>query len=193
MHTLRGFRHARWGRETFESWGMKMRDVMGPPVFSRVRPVHEAWTHEATHTHTHTPRMMEMWLCTEHEQGIVNKCVLYVRTYVCAYIHTIYVRIYTYIHTYMLYECTYGWMVGSNVFSVCSGTYEWMNGQTSIEGDSCYGQAQRETQVHWRYLTLCWCINTEHTHTRTSGRNMATRDLCPNLQQRFRFNLADCY
>ena len=90
-----------------------------------------------------------------------------VHTYVCAYIHTIYVCIYTYIHTYMLYECTYGWMVGSNVFSVCSGTYEWMNGQTSIEGDSCYGQAQRETQVHWRYLTLCWCINAEHTHTHT--------------------------
>lgn len=67
-----------------------------------------------------------------------------VRTYVPTYAHFTYAFIRTYIHV----VCTYIWMDGSNVFSVYSGTYEWMNGQTSIEGDSCYGQAQRETQVH---------------------------------------------
>lgn len=66
----------------------------------------------------------------------------------CMYVHTHILRMHLYVRTYMLYVRTYGWMDGSNVFSVYSGTYEWMNGQTSIEGDSCYGQAQRETQVH---------------------------------------------
>ena len=64
------------------------------------------------------------------------------------YLHTHILCMHLYVHAYVLHVRTYRWMDGSNVFSVCSSTYEWMNGQTSIEGDSCYGQAQRETQVH---------------------------------------------